>query len=513
MPKFDSRDPLRNLNETLLGPRSLAEIAAGQTPSRLLKDLTGPRDISDMISSVAKPLGSTSILDQLYEGLRGSVLESASRRSATDIAEGLVSAGDRHRSLLKSVRGPVLPIDTFGAAARAAETIRTSILGRSVYGDLVSRAASSAMAVPSFRDQLDRMVATSMPWREFHHGALCSLTPTGLGAKARTGKWMAELPTGTLAAKAASVQPRDQSTSVLEALTRRSTNDWRIVTDGVFGPRLAGARPAMVGGYAALHRSLLELATMPAGIADTWRKPPFAGHAADHLAGLAETLRGLQTPLEQLMRESRAGSGAQLGTAVDFAEFAALADVISAELTTAPSDGLADRLLRLLERILRKILANTRREVGEAGILTALTYYVAITQIIYWIDPDLAPTASPAPPSIEEQADAESLRRLKQSGEEMQREIRRLGEMLANQEAENVAVLPRALIRRTAVVRAGPSSNFGARARLQQGDVVAYRERDGDWCLVFFRDELTGTLDSGWVAVRHLAELGEADAE
>ena len=123
---------------------------------------------------------------------------------------------------------------------------------------------------------------------------------------------------------------------------------------------------------------------------------------------------------------------------------------------------------------------------------------IALFQATIWIHPNLTPQPDPVPlPGIE---------RVVEEQRAMSNKLDDIAAVLAYQEEDNLASIDRAQVKRPSIVRAGPSTRFAQVRKLGVGEVVGVRDREDGWTLVFYRDQLSGTVGSGWVSSRQLVD-------
>jgi hypothetical protein len=218
-------------------------------------------------------------------------------------------------------------------------------------------------------------------------------------------------------------------------------------------------------------------------------------HQTDEFTALANSL---EQPLAGAMKALH-----QQGlTASDYAQMQAsafnAADAAAAlfgEYDTgdaAPDAGEIQSLLEGLIAIFVRFGANGRRERAELGPIAVFGYLLGIMGILLAIFP---------PETNADRESAEAIARLEQS-------VSSLTQSLIDQDAESVAGLDRAIVLRTAWVRHEPRKRGGRMIRLQEGTVIALRQKSGPWWQIAYRDALTGKIMDGWIYESLIEKIG-----
>lgn len=280
------------------------------------------------------------------------------------------------------------------------------------------------------------------------------------------------------------------SSSLADHLNRNATGQFSSLIDSVVGAQLGRLRPGFVGDFKAAHGRLLGISAYADRLRADLASDRFASRTVDQLSEFAAALGSAIDPLTSILAASRSGDP-RLNDVVlrralaEEARYRAGLNTALDELGGYDQD-FAKRLLAFLGSFAKRLASNTKAEVQNGGLIFYLSLLCTFQQLSDWITPD--PAVDPA-----------AVSRIEQSQANLHAQYNRLIDRLGDQEADNLATLPRAVVRRPAWVRAGPGKEFARRTRLEAGVVIAAREQEGAWRLVFYRDPTTGAAASGWI--------------
>lgn len=145
-------------------------------------------------------------------------------------------------------------------------------------------------------------------------------------------------------------------------------------------------------------------------------------------------------------------------------------------------------LLMSLVNALRGLLQNTRKDVLGLSALAVLGVVADVKSLL--------PSTPPPGMSV---AQVQMLEETHRDVERIEREFKDLHESNRGLDEAYVSTLPRAEMKRSAVIRAAPQRDGRPLARAAEGEALALVAKQGKWRLVAFRDPLTGQLAQGWV--------------
>jgi len=179
-------------------------------------------------------------------------------------------------------------------------------------------------------------------------------------------------------------------------------------------------------------------------------------------------------------------------TAVDaFLEQYARAQRAASDFTEVETEEertvLLGALLMALVNALRGLLQNTRKDVLGLSALALLGVIADVKSLL--------PSAPPPGMTVEQVQKFEETHR---GVEQIEREFEELRESNRGLDEAYVSTLPRAELKRSAIIRDMPCREGKPLIRAAGGTLLAIAGTQGRWKLVVFRDPLTEQLAQGW---------------
>lgn len=172
------------------------------------------------------------------------------------------------------------------------------------------------------------------------------------------------------------------------------------------------------------------------------------------------------------------------------------AERLRQDVTEDQRTALLATLLGAVLAVLQWVAGNTKREVLGVGLLMLVSLTADVNSLI---------PREPPPGMTPQQV--QTLNETHSATLELSARLKELVESDRRLDEAYVADLPRAELKRAAIVRAEPSSEGKAAMRAAEGTLVAIVRTEGRWSLAVYRDPLTDELAQGWVTTRAVRML------
>ncbi len=171
-----------------------------------------------------------------------------------------------------------------------------------------------------------------------------------------------------------------------------------------------------------------------------------------------------------------------------FANAREAAEQLEGAATPEQRAALVAMLLGAVLALLRGMAANTRKELFGLGAFMLFSLACDVNSLI----------PSEPPPGLTP-AQVEMIEETHRSTADLAREFHAYVESEQHLDDAYVAALPRAELKRTAVIRMEPNGHGRTLMRAPEGTLLAVVRTDRRWRLTVYRDPLTDELAQGWI--------------